>query len=80
MTDTMEFGNAQRLLDVGMVKCRALCKRQLPVDDVITLYYQRTLIIAVCQECFGKVDLITSMTSEGLSFKIKPRSALISLG
>jgi hypothetical protein len=82
-TDNNKFAalaEAHRLLDAGLARCRASCKRILPVEEIITLYYQRTLIIAVCPECFSRNDLLIAMASEGLNFTLKPRSSLITIG
>jgi hypothetical protein len=74
------FTEAQRLAEQQLGRCHGKCKRVLPFDDLVTTVFRGTVAIALCPDCFDYVDLVTTMTPEGLSLKIIRKQSIAVVG
>lgn len=74
------FTEAQRLAEQNLGKCHGKCKRILPFDDLVTTVFRGTVAMAICPDCFDYVDLISTMTPEGLSLKLIRKQSIAVVG
>lgn len=71
------FSETQHLALHGKVPCRGPCKRQLPLDDVITLQYGKAIVFSICPECFLKVDVVMARSVDGIRVEMRPRGIVV---
>lgn len=71
------FTEAQRLAEQNLGRCHGACKRVLSIEDLVTTVFRGTIAMSVCPDCFNFVDLITTMTPEGLSLKLIKKQAIV---
>lgn len=71
-----DFEFAQRLRTANRAECRA-CRGQVAFDDAVTLNYGGAVVLALCVDCFGKLDVHLSRQEEGIKVEMVPRSVLI---
>lgn len=72
----VEFVETQRLAATGACKCRK-CEKVSPLEENVTVNYGGALAVAVCTECFSKVDVVITRNVNGIAVEIRPRSILL---
>lgn len=71
-----EFAEAQRLATQGKCRCRS-CKQEFAISEVITVQYGNALVIAICKDCFMKIDVILQRAVNGIEVRLVSRQGII---
>jgi hypothetical protein len=70
---------AQLDAERGVVACR-MCKAQVGLDEVITLWRNGALVFAVCDRCAVSHEVVIRPTGDGIEIRGRARGPLVLSG
>jgi hypothetical protein len=71
------FGEAQRLAEKGLFRCRGGCDRTLTSDAGVSVNHQGAVALAICFDCLGKSDVVICRGATGVEVKLRPRGVIL---
>jgi hypothetical protein len=70
---------AQLDAERGVVACR-MCKAQVGLDEVITLWRNGALVFAICDRCAATHEIVMRPKVDGIEIRGRARSPLLVSG
>jgi hypothetical protein len=75
-----KFVEAQRLAEANLGRCHGPCRQVKTLTELVTVFFRDTVATSICPECFEIVDLVISMTAEGLNLKLIRKASVVVVG